>query len=124
MRFWRQVFLFYLGGMSYCALELAWRGWTHGSMFALGGACFLLLGWLRRSHLPVWAAMLAGAAGVTLLELVTGLLVNRDFGIWDYRGLHPNFLGQICLIFSLLWVPVSLGGMELNRLVEKKLPKF
>lgn len=121
MRLWRQFFLFYCGGCGYCALELLWRGWTHGSMFLLGGLCFLVLGELRRTPLPVWGSMLLGAGVVTALELATGLLVNRQFGVWDYRALWPNFQGQICLIFSLLWVPISLAGMELNRFLEKRL---
>lgn len=124
MKLWRQGMLFYLGGCLYCGLELLWRGWTHGSMFVLGGLCFLILGWLRHRPIPIWAAMLLGAAAITALELTTGLLVNREFGVWDYRGLWPNFRGQICLIFSLLWIPISLAGMEVNRLMEKMLPKF
>ena len=122
MKLWRQIFLFYIGGCCYCVVELLWRGWTHGSMFLLGGLCFVILGQLRRSPLPVWASMLLGAFAVTALELTVGLLVNRQYAIWDYRGLWPNFRGQICLIFSLLWIPVSLAGMELNRLVARWLP--
>ena len=123
MAIWRRCITFYLGGCLYCALELLWRGRTHGSMFVLGGLCFLLLGWLRNRRLPVWAAMLLGAAGVTALELAAGLLVNRSYTVWDYRSLYPNFRGQVCLIYSLLWIPVSLAGMELYRLVEKMLSK-
>ena len=45
--------LFCLGGGAYAALELAWRGTTHWTMFLAGGVCprytfywFLLCGWV------------------------------------------------------------------------------
>ena len=38
--------LFFLGGGAYAALELAWRGTTHWTMFLAGGACLCLLQWL------------------------------------------------------------------------------
>ena len=108
MKIWKKAVLFYLGGMIYCALELLWRGWSHGSMFVLGGLCFLLIGGLGRvdPRLPLPARMLLAAVVVTALELGCGLLVNRQYQVWDYRHLPMNFHGQICLPFFLLWVPI------------------
>ena len=40
--------LFCLGGGAYAALELAWRGTTHWTMFLAGGVCLCLL------HIAVW----------------------------------------------------------------------
>ena len=96
-------------------LEFCWRGYSHGSMFLLGGLCFLLIGriGLGLSRLPLALRLLLCAGLVTVLELLTGLLVNRDYSVWDYRGLPFQFQGQICLIFSLLWIPVSLMAMHL-----------
>ena len=56
---------------------------------------------------------------ITAVELVPGLLVNQDFHVWDCRAVPGNFKGQICLPFSLLWLPVSILGMELYGLAEK-----
>ena len=108
MKFWKKAVLFYLGGMLYCALELLWRGWTHGSMFVLGGLCFLLIGRLGQTQprLPGVPRALLAAAVVTALELGCGLLVNRRYQVWDYRDLPLNFHGQICLPFTLLWIPI------------------
>ena len=55
-----QLSLFFLGGGAYAALELAWRGTTHWTMFAAGGACLCLLqSWLlhrcRWPGPPPWA---------------------------------------------------------------------
>ncbi len=117
MKIWKQAVLFYLGGMAYFFLEFAWRGRSHGSMFVLGGLCFMLIGQLDRllSRLQLaWKVVLA-AALVTALELATGLLVNRDYSVWDYRRLPYQFLGQISLVYSLLWMPVSLAAIGMHR---------
>ena len=115
MKIWKKCVLFYLGGMTYLFLEFAFRGWSHGSMFLAGGLCFLGLGWLlqRLPRVPLAGKTVLGAALVTAVELAVGLLVNRDLSIWDYSGLQYHFRGQICLNFSLLWMPVSLVGMWL-----------
>lgn len=123
MKIWRKSFLFCLGGGLYAVLELAYRGRTHGSMFLLGGACFLMLGRLRRLQLSWPVLTLLGAAFITAGELLTGLAVNRDYSVWDYRALPANFQGQICLQFSLLWLPLSLLGMGLYSVLEEKLSR-
>lgn len=124
MKIWKTCTLFYLGGGGYVILELFWRGRSHGSMFALGGVCFLLIGGLlRKLRLPLAVRLLICAGAVTALELLTGLLVNRDHHVWDYSALPYQFQGQICLIFSLLWIPVSLMAMGLYTAAEKQLGK-
>lgn len=123
MRFWKNAVLFYLGGASYMTIEFLWRGRSHGSMFLLGGLCFWLMGPLHRRfpRVPLAAKQVLGALMVTALELTTGLLVNRQFVVWDYRQLPYNFRGQICLNYSLLWVPLTLLGMWLNDTANRKL---
>lgn len=101
-----------IGGTAYVLIELAWRGHSHISMFALGALCFVLLGGINE-FIPwelgmVWQ-MLIGAAVVTALEFVVGVIVNiwLGLGVWDYSNLPLNFMGQICLPFSLAWVALA-----------------
>ena len=115
-----QVFLFLVGGSGYVGLEFLWRGRSHISMFLAGGVCFLLLGQLDRARLSPAMKCLLGAAVITVVELLAGLLANRDHKVWDYRQMPYNFMGQICLGYSLLWIPVSLGAMVLYRVLNKK----
>ena len=69
-----QFVLFALGGAGYQAIELAWRGTTHWTMFAAGGVCLCLLQQLaRRRSLPLGAAALCGAAAASGVELGVGL---------------------------------------------------
>ena len=118
VKYWKYPALFCTGGLGYMGIELLWRGWTHGAMFAAGGTCFLLLGKLKDQ--PPWIKALAGAGMITAVELTTGLLLNRHYRIWDYRNTPFNFLGQICLPYSLLWMPVGLAGAEFYRLLDRK----
>ena len=123
MILWKKSFLFALGGLTYMALELLWRGWSHGTMFLAGGACFLLLGKLHlvggALSLPMRACI--GAGIITTVEYTAGLLINRDYGVWDYRNMPLHLHGQICLPFCLLWLPVSIFAMYLYHLLDKKI---
>lgn len=112
MKLVKKLALFSLGGGAYVGLELLYRGFSHVSMFAAGGTCFLLLGQLEGRLL---SRAFRGAGIATAVELIAGLLVNRDFQIWDYRDQPGNFLGQICPMFTALWVPVSLAAVLLYR---------
>lgn len=123
MWLWKKTMLYCLGGTAYLTMELLWRGRSDGSMFLLGGLCFLLLGgWVARLEgLPLALRALLGAVVITALELLTGLLVNGDHAVWDYSALPLNFRGQICVNFSLLWIPVSLAAMFLYNWAEEKI---
>ena len=113
MAIFYQALLFLVGGSGYVGMELLWRGRSHISMFLAGGVCFLLIGHLGevRPKLPVPARALAGALIITMVELAAGMLVNRDYRVWDYRAVPMNFMGQICPRFTALWIPVALAAI-------------
>lgn len=104
-------------------LELLWRGWSHPSMFLAGGVCFLLLGQLEEMEpkLPAFARPVAGAMIITMVELAAGLLVNRDYAVWDYRNRPGNFCGQICPLFSVLWIGVAWAAGKLYCRLDRLL---
>ena len=81
MKIRKEAALFALGGCGYVGLELLWRGRSHGSMFAAGGACFLLLGKLGEYPLSLPVRAAAGSGVITAVELGTGLLVNREHAV-------------------------------------------
>ena len=78
-----------------------------------------------RPHEPLVVKCLFGAITITVLEFIAGCIVNLwlGWGVWDYSGMMFNLFGQICLPFSLLWIPVSLGAMLLYDVLEKRLRK-
>ena len=116
----KKAYLFTVGGGIYVSLELLWRGRSHWTMFMLGGGCFLAIGELgkRQTHVPRALRAVIGSGVCTLGELLTGLTFNRDFSVWDYRELPGNFRGQICLPFSVLWIPLSAAAEEIYRRLE------
>ncbi len=121
MRKLKKLLFFLLGGGTYTLIELLWRGRSHWSMFLLGGGCFLSLGRLEKQQLPKPLQPVAGSAMITAGELMTGLLVNRDHSVWDYRRMPLHFLGQICLPYSLLWMPLSLAAIWLYRWMDRRI---
>ena len=74
-----------------------------------------------KPRLPFLLRMVAGAGIITIVEYAAGLLVNRDYAVWDYRDTPLNLHGQICLPFCLLWLPIGVGGMYLYSLLDKKI---
>ena len=116
----KNAVLFAVGGGIYTCLELLWRGRSHPTMFCLGGGCFLAIGELGRKFpkLKLGYRAVLGSLICTAGELLTGLVFNRDFRIWDYRKLPWNFRGQICLPFTLLWIPLSAAAAILFQWLE------
>ena len=67
----KYLFLADVGGMLYVLIELAWRGWSHWTMFALGGLCFIFLGLINEIlswDTPLLLQILIGTVGITVLE--------------------------------------------------------
>lgn len=124
MKIIKPAALFSVGGSAYVILELLYRGFSHVSMFAAGGLCFLLIGQVPRLSLPKAVQSCLGAGIITTVELVTGLLCNRQYTVWDYRDQPGNFLGQICPLFTLLWIPVSAAALRLYRWADGKLTQL
>lgn len=115
----KYVFLFVTGGLLYNIVELAFRGWSHWTMFILGGICFICLGLINEAipwEMPLWQQVLIGAGIITAWEFFTGCIVNLwlGWGVWDYSQMPGNILGQICPQFFVLWLPVSLVGIVLD----------
>ena len=107
------------GGCVYFLIEMAWRGHSHWTMAVLGGVCFVLIGDINEFipwNMPLVLQGAIGSGTVTILELVSGIILNLSLGlgIWDYSNMPFNFLGQICLPFSLLWVALSVVAVILD----------
>ena len=125
-KFLRLMTLWLWGGFVFYCIELLWRGYSYPSMFVVGGMCFLIIGGIN-NYLPwsiglVWQSLIGGAA-VTVIELASGIVLNIWLGlaIWDYSHLPFNILGQICLLYSLIWVVLSTVGIFLDDYLRWKL---
>lgn len=115
----KYAILFVVGGMAYCGIELFWRGRTHWTMFIVGGICFLFCGSINEFFswdLALWKQMLICAVGVTGIEFLSGIIINIIFklNVWDYSNLPFNVMGQISLLFSVLWFFLSAVAIVLD----------
>ncbi len=116
------------GGIIYFYFEIFVRGYSHISMMILGGICFLLVGKVGNkllrgegSHISkIIKIMLFSGIVITLLELLTGYIVNINMGlrVWDYRSMNYNYKGQICLLYSLLWSLMGLPCVYFYGILE------
>ena len=108
-----------LGGVVYVIIELMWRGYSHWSMFLLGGICFVALGLINEVipwEMPLTTQMFVGCVIITALEFITGCIVNLWLGwdVWDYSDLPYNLLGQISVMSSVGWYFLSAVGIVLD----------
>lgn len=102
------------GAAGYGALELLWRGWTHWTMLVVGGLCLCVMYVLANdTKFPRWQMWVLSAVFITTAEFVSGSIVNIALGwrIWDYTAMPGNLLGQICPLYCLLWLGLSVPGI-------------
>lgn len=82
------------------------RGFMHGPFLPLyGSGAVMMLVVSAPFHNNLIATYFAGVAGATVLEYITGVLMETLFKIryWDYSEQPLNFQGHICLRSSLVW---------------------
>lgn len=113
-----------LGGSMYYMLETMVRGYSHWSMFILGGVCFLSCGIvndLSGNTISVWEKMVWCMIIITALEFLTGFILNIKLGwhIWDYSRMPFHVMGQICVPYMLLWYFVSGAAIWINKMCDK-----
>ena len=117
--FYKYLFLFLVGGLAYCGIEMLWRGHTHWTMLIVGGLCFIFCGGINEWfdwNMPLWEQMLICAVGITAIEFVAGIILNiiLQLNVWDYGNMPFNILGQVCLPFSFLWFLLSFVAIWLD----------
>lgn len=121
----KEPILFCVGGMAYNVVEVLYRGYTHWTMFVVGGLCFIFIGLINEIfswETALWKQMLIGGTVITVVEFVSGCVVNLLLGwnVWDYSQLPLNVLGQICVPFYFVWVLLSLVGIVLDDTIRWK----
>lgn len=87
------------------------RGFMKGPFLPLYGSGAVMMLVVSRPFLNHWwAVYIAGCIGATVLEYITGVVMEALFKVryWDYSNQPFNFQGHICLGSSLAW-----GGLTL-----------
>ena len=108
----KEFILFLIGGSIYYLFEILWRGYSHWTMFILGGICFVIIGLLNEQYdynMPLVEQMFSSMIIITTLEFISGVILNiiLKLNIWDYSNLPFNLFGQICIPFMIIWFFLS-----------------
>lgn len=114
----KYLFLLAVGGITYVLIEILARGFSHWTMFVVGGICFVLVGIINEitPKVPLIQQMVLSAAIITAIEFMSGCVLNLwlHLNIWDYTDEFGNILGQICPKHTLYWFLLSLVGIVLD----------
>ncbi|MBQ7839958.1 MAG: hypothetical protein IJ390_05660 [Lachnospiraceae bacterium] len=100
------------------------RGFIRGPFLPLyGSGALMMLIVSRPFQGNLILTYLAGCVGATILEYVTGVVMEALFKVryWDYSDQKFNFQGHICLGSSLAW-----GGLTIlmTHVIHKPVEKF
>lgn len=104
---------------AYCSIKsghLQNRGFCHGPWVPLYGVGSCLLVFLTHGYEENGIYLfMTGFVGGTLLELITGVIMNKIFHMrwWDYSQNPLNFHGYVCLPASIGWGGAALIVMKL-----------
>lgn len=131
--FYKYLAIFLTGGLVYYFLEIFTRGYSHFSMIICGGLCMVACGALNQifPKMPIALQMVLSGIIITGIEFTTGIIVNviLKIGVWDYSYMPFNFMGQICLLYTILWIAISLLIIFVDDgircfLFDEKLPEY
>lgn len=95
-------------------------------MVLVGGAAFLAVGLINEyidMDMPLLIQSFIGTTVITCVEFISGCILNiwMKLNIWDYSSLPMNVLGQICPLYILLWIPLSVAAIYLDDWLRWKL---
>lgn len=107
------------GGLIYVLIEMLWRGYSHWTMFIVGGICFVLIGAINEIFtfdMSLILQMAVSSILITGVEFISGCIINRWLGwnVWDYSDMPFNIIGQVCLPYMGLWFLLSAVGIVLD----------
>ena len=123
----KELILLIIFGITYCGIEILYRGRTHISMLFVGGLCAVLIGMINEitPKMNIFLQMFIGAVIVTIIEFFSGYIINIILGlnVWDYSNLMFNYKGQISLLFTIIWFFLSVPVIYLDDKLRKILFK-
>lgn len=114
--------LLIIGGAIYYLIEVVARGFSHWTMFFVGGICFIIIGLINEitPKMTIVKQMVLSALIITSIELFSGCILNIWLGlnIWDYSDQPYNLFGQISLKHTFYWFILSFVGIVLDDYIR------
>lgn len=128
------LFLWALGGTIYYEFEMIFRGFSHWSMFVLGGICLCFIAWQGKMvhwRDPLWRQTVRCVIFVAAGEFFTGIIVNKwlRLNVWDYSDQPMQLFGQVCVPFLIIFsglcvIGIFLSSFLLHILYGEEKPSF
>lgn len=120
--FIKYLILLLVGGTAYYYIEILARGFSHWTMFIVGGICFILIGIINEitPKMSLLKQMLLSAVIITVVEFIAGCILNiwLEMNIWDYTDEIGNIFGQICPKHTCYWFLLSSVGIVLDDYIR------
>ena len=120
-----RAFVFLTGCFIYSLMEISARGFTHWTMTLTGGIILTILYEMFTGlrSVPFWQKCILGSLIITSVEFTVGVIVNIILGwnVWNYSDMLFNILGQICLLFTVLWFFLCIPAGFVCGIIRKKL---
>lgn len=119
----KDIILFVIFGTIYVLIEIAWRGYSHPSMWFVGGLVGLFASIQNRQtewQVPLWKQILRVDLFVLACEFIFGFILNILLGlnVWNYSDMPCNIMGQVCLPFAIIWLPLCAVAIILDDYLE------
>ncbi len=120
----KYILLLTFSGYVYVCLELLWRGYSDISMMFCASICaipMIVLNNFLTYEADFLLQIIDCTFFATACEWITGLIVNTDYRIWDYReiwGHSPD--GQVCIPYMFLWALIAVVIIPLMDYIDWK----
>ena len=124
----KYTLLLMFAGYVYVSLEIIYRCRSDITMMYCASICavpMVVLNNFFSYEMDFGLQVLISTLFATGTEWITGLLVNQNYTIWDYRNvpLHsPD--GQICVPFMLLWAVISILVIPLMDYIDWQIVNY
>jgi uncharacterized membrane protein len=128
MKLYEYLFVFLVGGFAYSLTEILYRGETHWTMLITGGVVMMGLYFIRVkfSDYNIFMRLWFGTIWIIFVEFTVGLLVNIILGwnVWDYSDIWGNIMGQVCIVYGLLWYGICIPAEILNKSIYNRFHNY
>jgi len=97
-------------GYVYVIIELCYRGMSDITMMFCASICVLPMIFLNNWYgydMDLLAQAFVSALFCTIMEFIFGIIFNAEHTIWNYSNMWLNIRGQICPLFFLVWMLIS-----------------
>ena len=122
------ILIFIISGIIYCLIEIAYRGYTHYSMFLCAGmagiAITFLNDWVYEFNTDFRTQCITAGLICSGIEFIIGEFFNRDYSIWDYRGLWGTIKcldSQVNVMFVCAWIVICAFAIPFLDYLQWKL---